>query len=301
MKQTKSDSSGLERKFNEDRSRIESEMSRILPAENDQPGILHRAIRYSTLDGGKRFRGILCIWTHMICGDNHPRAALRAACAIEFLHAYTLIHDDLPSLDNDDIRRGKKSCHVKFSPAIAILAGDALQALAFKTLSSIEGIPAEAVIAAVSTLAEAAGSRHLVGGQVADIQFEGTRATEEKVRYIHSNKTAALISASMKLGALLSAGPGEICERMGRAGMKAGLAFQIIDDLLDIEGSEKIVGKGLRKDSAMGKITYPAVYGVEKSRSEAASLIEQALEDAGEEGSEGPISYIFGLIVNRIK
>ncbi len=217
------------------------------------------------------------------------------------MHAYTLIHDDLPSLDDDDTRRGKASCHVKFSPAVAVLAGDALQALAFEILSSIEGVPPDHVITAVRVLAEAAGSRHLVGGQAADIQFEGTVPTEEKVLYIHSNKTAQLISASMKLGALISEGPGEISERMGRAGRKAGIAFQIIDDLLDIEGSEKAVGKSLRKDSARGKITYPAVYGVERSRSDAASLIEQALEDAGDKGREGPIGYIFELIVNRIK
>jgi len=291
---------GLENKLRNDRIRIDTKMNGILPKRSEDPEVLHEAMRYSTIDGGKRIRGLLCIWTHEMCGNSYPEAALDAACALEFLHAYTLIHDDLPSLDNDSIRRGKQSCHVKYSPALAILAGDALQALAFETLSAMEDIPCENALRAVRVLAAAAGSRHLVGGQVADIEYEGTKPTEEKVRYIHRNKTAELIAASMEIGAVLSEGDSEKTREVYRAGRKAGMVFQIVDDLLDVEGNANIVGKQVRKDSDRGKITYPSVYGVERSRTKAEKLIREASDTISSLGQYSQIDYIFDLIINRI-
>ncbi|MBD3178915.1 MAG: hypothetical protein GF417_04550 [Candidatus Latescibacteria bacterium] len=300
MKKMKSKREGLERKFRNDRIRIDTRMNEILPGQDVEPEILHEAMRYSSLDGGKRIRGLLCLWTHHICGNRYQEAALNASSALEFLHAYTLIHDDLPSMDDDDIRRGKSSCHIKYSPAIAILAGDALQALAFETLASIKSVPAEYLLGAIRTMANSGGSRHLVGGQAADIRLEGTEPSAEKVEFIHLNKTAELIAASMEIGAIISEGNTEKSKRLRKAGIMAGLAFQIVDDLLDLEGNQNIVGKQLRKDSARGKITYPSVYGPEKSREKAESLISEASRLVGDNGPAGLIDYIFDLIINRI-
>lgn len=297
---TAKDRPDLEKRMRNDRIRIDTRMSEIIPSGKEKPEVLHEAMRYSTLNGGKRIRGLLCVWTHEVCGGSYPETAFDAACAIEFLHSYSLIHDDLPSMDDDNVRRGKESCHVKYSPAVAILAGDALQSLAFQTLASMDGIPEENTLEAVIKLAEAAGSKHLVGGQAADIQFEGTEPNPDKVEFIHKNKTAMLIAASMSIGAIISGGAGDKSIRMNSAGLKAGLAFQIVDDLLDVEGNQYIVGKALRKDYSRGKVTYPAVYGADRSRSIAEELISEAANEIEELDSKGLITYIFNLITNRI-
>jgi geranylgeranyl diphosphate synthase type II len=282
-----------------DRSSIEQKMDEILPDAGERPAILHEAMRYASLVGGKRFRGLLCLQAHRIFGDPHPADSLLAAAAIEFLHTYTLIHDDLPALDDDDTRRGRPSCHVRFDEATALLAGDALQALSFETLSACNGANPEDVTLSVWMLASAAGSRLLVGGQAEDMEGEGRDPAPGLVDYIHLRKTAELISVSLRIGAALASAGMEEIELIGEIGREAGLAFQIVDDLLDLEGSEEKVGKGLRKDIKKGKITWPSSYGVESSRETAARLIEGAVEKAGSLGDDGYLEFLFRLVVDR--
>ena len=286
-------------KMKVDRSSIEEKMDEILPDGNERPSTLHEAMRYSSLGGGKRFRGILCLQSHRMFGEPHPGNSLAAAAAIEFLHTYTLIHDDLPALDDDDTRRGRPSCHVQFGEATAILAGDALQALAFETLSACSGANPSDVTLSVWMLASVAGSRLLVGGQSADIEGEGNDPEPGLVEFIHTRKTAELISVSLKIGAALASAGMEEIELIGDAGREAGLAFQIVDDLLDLEGSEEQVGKGLRKDVKRGKITWPSSYSAESSRETAARLIEGAIEKVRSLGDDGYLEFLFRLVVDR--
>jgi geranylgeranyl pyrophosphate synthase len=232
-------------------------------------------------------------------GDPHPGDSLSAAASIEFLHSYTLIHDDLPALDDDDTRRGRPSCHVQFDEATAILTGDALQALAFETLSACSGANPADVTLSVWMLASAAGSRLLVGGQYADIEGEGHDPEPGLVDFIHARKTAELISVSLKIGAALASAGLEEIELIGEAGRDVGLAFQIVDDLLDLEGSEESVGKGLRKDIKRGKITWPSSYGVESSRMTAARLVDEAVIKTASLGDDGFLEYLFRLVIDR--
>lgn len=283
-----------------DLKRINSKLNEILPRETHPPSSLHRAMRYSTLGGGKRIRGLLCLWSHKINGNKYPASALAASCSIELLHAYTLIHDDLPSLDDDDVRRGQPSCHIKYGPAIAILAGDALQALAFETMLGCEKPPAEYILNAARILSKSAGSYHLVGGQVADIESEGLPASEEKVEFIHLNKTAELIAASLSVGAVISGGKGENSKRMHKIGRKIGFAFQIVDDLIDIEGNTQIAGKALRKDAERGKMTYPAVHGISESKKHARRLTEEALDELMVYKDIDNLKFLFEKILQRV-
>jgi geranylgeranyl diphosphate synthase type II len=255
-------------------------------------------MRYATLGGGKRFRAVLCVASHGLFGNPHPGAAVDAGCAIECLHAYTLVHDDLPALDDDDMRRGKPSCHKRWGEAVAILAGDALQALAFEILARC-GAPAERVLDAVTILSRAAGSRYLVGGQVADLEGEGQSPTEERLAFIHSRKTAELIAASLSVGAALAGGAGETRGALHDLGREAGLAFQIVDDILDEEGNVAAVGKALRKDSKRRKITYPARYGLDASRLTARRMIAGASDKLRMLGDDGYIRYLFSAIIER--
>lgn len=282
-----------------DRDAINSRLEELLPPESEQPVSLHRAMRHSVLSGGKRLRGLLCLSSHRLFGDPEPLAALEAACALEFLHTYTLIHDDLPSMDDDETRRGKPTCHVLFGEAVALLAGDALQALAFETLASC-GAPDHAVKEGVRLLALTAGSRYLVGGQVADLESEGLEATDDRVTFIHLRKTAALIATSLEIGALLADAEDTAIEEIRAVGRDVGFAFQIIDDLLDIEGEEEIVGKGLRKDTKRGKITHPAFHGAVCSRKIAGGLINDSIARVGRfEGGED-LQSLFALILDRV-
>ena len=290
----------FEDKLKETKDLVESMMDRLMPGDSEAPASLHTAMRYSALGGGKRLRAVLCAWTHSIFGDPYPREALKAGCALEFLHAYTLIHDDLPCMDDDDMRRGKPSCHVEFDEATALLAGDALQALAFETLASAEGVPDSRIARSVKLLASTAGSRELVGGQQADLEGEGAAHTEEMVRFIHGRKTAALISASAAIGAILAGVDGKELATVKTAAGDAGLAFQIVDDLLDLEGDEEVVGKGLHKDEARGKATWPSVFGAEESRGLASRLIGSSIEAVRRLGDDGRLEYIFRLINERV-
>jgi geranylgeranyl diphosphate synthase type II len=264
--------------FEEDRRQVEVALEQMLPAERTRPASIHQAIRYSVFAGGKRIRPILCLEAARVF---HPssKSVVPVACALEFIHTYSLIHDDLPALDNDDLRRGKPTCHKKFGEATAILAGDALLTLAFETLAAAPVEPARRV-AVIHEIAVAAGTREgMVGGQVADLEAEGREVRPEMLEHIHRSKTAALIRASVVAGAL-SGGAGEAdVERLRRFGENIGWAFQVVDDILDVEESSATLGKTAGKDQAQRKATYPALYGLEKSRQMADDLATRAVSE----------------------
>ena len=266
--------------FEEDRVLVDAALDRLLPPEGTQPPSIHQAMRYSVFAGGKRIRPLLCMETARIfTADVTP--ALHPACAIEFIHTYSLIHDDLPALDNDDLRRGKPTCHRKFGEAIAILAGDALLTLAFETIAAA---PVEAArrVAMVSEIASAAGTVNgMVGGQVADLEAEGQSIAPEMLEYIHRSKTAALIRASVASGALCAGAPQEDVQRLRRFGEAIGWLFQVTDDILDVEESSAALGKTAGKDLAQQKATYPAIHGLERSRKIASELAAKAIEAVG--------------------
>jgi geranylgeranyl diphosphate synthase, type II len=245
---------------------IERALKRLLPSERTRPERLHAAMRYSVLAGGKRLRPLLVIAAAEACGGT-AEAAMPAACAVEFVHTYSLIHDDLPCMDDDDFRRGRPTCHRQFGEAIAVLAGDALLALAFEVL--MHGSPAARVGRQAAILAQAAGSRHLVGGQAADLEAEGCRARLRELRFIHAGKTAAMISASLQLGAIAAGAPTRKVVALKDFGTALGHAFQIIDDILDQTASSETLGKSAGKDARDGKSTYPALMGIDAARREA--------------------------------
>ena len=264
--------------FEEDRLAVDAALERLLPVQTAPPSSVHTAMRYSVFAGGKRIRPILCLETARIfTSDVTP--ALHPACALEFIHTYSLIHDDLPALDNDDLRRGKPTCHKKFGEALAILAGDALLTLAFQTISATLA-PSERCVSILSEVASAAGTINgMVGGQVADVEAEGKRVDPQTLEYIHRSKTAALIRASITAGALCAgAGPEDVA-RLRRFGETIGWAFQVTDDILDVEESSAALGKTAGKDMAQQKATYPSVFGLERSHEIAKDLATKAIAE----------------------
>lgn len=264
--------------FEEDRLAVDDALERLLPAEATPPSSIHRAMRYSVFAGGKRMRPILCLESARIFGSE-VTPALHPACAIEFIHTYSLIHDDLPALDNDDLRRGKPTCHKTFGEAIAILAGDGLLTLAFETIGATP-VAAERRAAMVLEVATSAGTiKGMVGGQVADIEAEGKRVDPQMLEYIHRSKTAALIRASITAGALCAGAGADDVVRLQRFGETIGWAFQVTDDILDVEESSAALGKTAGKDMAQQKATYPAVYGLERSHEIAKELATKAIAE----------------------
>jgi geranylgeranyl diphosphate synthase, type II len=285
--------------FEEDRAAFDAALDRLMPGENTQPPSIHQAMRYSVQAGGKRVRPILCLESARIfSADVAP--VLPVACALEFIHTYSLIHDDLPALDNDDLRRGKPTCHKKFNEATAILAGDALLTLAFETLANAQIEPARRV-AILSHVAASAGTVNgMVGGQVADIEAEGRAIQPADLEYIHRSKTAALIRASVVAGAIGGGAGDEDVERLKRFGETIGWAFQVVDDILDVEESSASLGKTAGKDVAQKKATYPSIYGLEKSRQFAKELEDRAMAEIelyGERASR--LSELADMIVHR--
>src|SRR5438309_707193 len=261
--------------FEEDRLAVDAALERLLPAETAPPSSIHTAMRYSVFAGGKRIRPILCLETSRIFASV-VLPTLHPACAIELIHTYSLIHDDLPALDNDDLRRGKPTCHKKFGEATAILAGDALLTLAFATLAEAQVEPARRV-AVIREVAAAAGTVDgMVGGQVADLEAQGKDIAPEMLEYIHRSKTAALIRASVVAGALCGGAAEADVAQLGRFGGNIGWAFQVVDDILDVEESSAALGKTAGKDQAQRKATYPALYGLEKSHQMARELAARA-------------------------
>jgi geranylgeranyl diphosphate synthase, type II len=257
---------------------IEGALEQLLPPEDTVPPSIHRAMRYSVFAGGKRIRPVLCLETARMFTDNTD-GAIQVGCAIEFIHTYSLIHDDLPALDNDDLRRGKPTNHKVFGEAIAILAGDALLTLAFQTLASA-AIDPQRRLKIVGVVARAAGTdRGMIGGQVADIEAEHKPVDSAGLEYIHRSKTAALIRASVVAGALAGGAEQPDITLLIGFGENIGWAFQVVDDLLDVEESSAALGKTAGKDQAQQKATYPALYGLDKSRAIAADLETRALAE----------------------
>ncbi len=232
-------------------------------------------MRYSLFAGGKRLRPILCLAAAEACGGKISNA-LPLACALECIHTYSLVHDDLPSMDNDDFRRGRPTCHKVFGDGIAILAGDALLTIAFEIVSSAKPAPRYDMSILLREVAVAAGSQKLIAGQVADLEAEGRDVKRDQLRYIHENKTAAILTTSVRLGAMSANTNPKKLRAVTQFGRGLGLAFQVIDDILDVTQTSEVLGKSAGKDIAAKKATYPAVIGLEKSRAEAKRLTRQA-------------------------
>ncbi|MGD9125819.1 MAG: polyprenyl synthetase family protein [Planctomycetia bacterium] len=265
------------------RPQIETALGQYAESTEEVPARLAEAIQYSLLAPGKRLRPLLVLMAARACGDEVERA-MPAAAAVEMIHAYSLIHDDLPAMDDDDLRRGRPTCHKAFDEATAILAGDALLTLAFETVARLQ-VPSETVVRCVRLLAEAAGVLGMVGGQADDIYAErglapddSTATDLERLKAIHYRKTGAIIRVSLELGAVVAGATPDQIDAMERYGQSLGMAFQITDDLLDVCGDEARIGKRVGKDEAAGKLTFPALLGVEQARSEAERLVQEASE-----------------------
>jgi geranylgeranyl diphosphate synthase type II len=251
-------------------------LEELIPSADTVPASIHGAMRHSTFAGGKRLRPLLAYQAAVTIAGAQPKGIGQLGAAIEMLHTYSLIHDDLPALDNDDLRRGKPTCHVVFGEAIAILAGDALQTRAFEVLANLE-IPPVAAVQILRLVANAVGTvEGMIGGQVLDIESEGRKPTSELVNAIHRAKTGALIRVSVVAGGVYAGAGADDVERLDLFGRKAGLAFQIADDVLDMTEDSAHLGKTAGKDLATEKVTWPAVFGIEQSQQDAARLIEEA-------------------------
>jgi len=251
-------------------------LEELLPSVDTVPASIHGAMRHSVFAGGKRLRPVLAMQTGITIAGTLPPGIARLGAAIEMLHTYSLIHDDLPALDNDDLRRGKPTCHKAFGEAIAILAGDALQTRAFEVLAGLDAPPA-ATVQIIGLIANAVGTVDgMIGGQVLDIESEHLKPTPELVNAIHRAKTGALIRVSVVAGGVFAGATPDDVARLTLFGSKAGLAFQIVDDVLDLTVDSAQLGKTAGKDEATEKATWPAVFGIEQSRADAARLIDEA-------------------------
>ncbi len=261
---------------------VDTALDRLAPPESALPATIHRAMRYSLFAGGKRIRPLLCLEAATAAAGIDAEAlpgTLDAACSLEMIHTYSLIHDDLPALDNDDYRRGKLTCHKVFGEAMAILAGDALFTLAIQTLAKIEGLAPSRQLRLVNELSFASGTvEGMIGGQVTDIEGERQPPTAELLDRIHRAKTGALLRASARMGGICAGADDAGIDALSAYGEHVGLAFQIVDDILDVEESSEALGKTAGKDAAQGKITFPSVYGLDASRAMAAEHCSQAHE-----------------------
>jgi geranylgeranyl diphosphate synthase type II len=255
---------------------IDVALDRFLPPETERPETLHKAMRYSVFAGGKRLRPVLVIAGAEAVGGTAEQV-MPTACAMELIHTYSLVHDDLPAMDNDDFRRGAPTNHKVFGEAMAILAGDALLTLAFRLVADNAGA-STALRDVVVDIADAAGHKGMVAGQVADLEAEGRRVGADVVDYIHAHKTGALIRTSLRIGAMLCGADAAQVRALSVAGADLGLAFQIVDDILDVVSSSEELGKTAGKDQIQQKATYPAIHGIEASRARAAFLIRDAEE-----------------------
>jgi geranylgeranyl diphosphate synthase type II len=285
----------------ERRALVDEALAQVLPPEETPPPSVHAAMRYSVLAGGKRLRPILVIAGAEAVGGTSA-LVLPTACALELIHTYSLIHDDLPAMDDDDYRRGRLTSHKVFGEAIAILAGDALLTLAFRLVAdNAARVPNPRVLGDVVTeIADAAGTFGMVGGQVVDIESEGKPVSAETLEYIHVHKTAALIRASLRVGARLAGGDARALEAIGEAGRDLGLAFQIVDDILDVEGSLEQLGKTAGSDERKQKATYPAIHGLEASRRQAKLLIERCQQRLGALGERAaPLRALADYVFER--
>lgn len=269
----------------EGRKLADAALERLLPQAGERPASIHSAMRHSVFAGGKRIRPILCMEAGRLVSGALPSGIADLGAALEMLHTYSLIHDDLPALDNDDLRRGRPTCHKVFGEAIAILAGDALQTQAYETLAQLQ-CPAEARVGIVAEIAKGTGTINgMIGGQVVDLEAEHIKPDAETLQYIHRSKTAALITASLVSGAIYGGANQARAGALREFGQAIGLAFQIVDDILDVTQTSQQLGKTAGKDLASEKATYPALFGLEESRRKAAALLDsanQSLESFGE-------------------
>jgi geranylgeranyl diphosphate synthase type II len=278
---------------------IDRALDRYLPSEKTRPVTIHQAMRYSLFAGGKRLRPILCLAAAEACGGRIENA-LPLACAMECIHTYSLVHDDLPSMDNDDFRRGRPTNHKVFGDGIAVLAGDALLTSAFETISRAKPTRRYDMSTLLREVAVAAGSRKLIAGQVADLEAEGKKTTRDDLRYIHENKTAAILTASVCLGAMSANATSKELAATTKFGRALGLAFQVIDDILDVTQTSEKLGKSAGKDIAAKKATYPAVIGLEKSRAEARRLTRKAHDSLAIFGKKAePLHALANYLLER--
>jgi geranylgeranyl diphosphate synthase type II len=284
----------------ERRALVDEFMDTVVPPEETAPETISRAVRYSLFAGGKRLRPILVLASAEAVGGR-VGDALPAAAAFELIHTYSLIHDDLPSMDDDSLRRGKPTSHVVFGEAIAILAGDALQTHAFRVLAEGDSpVAADRRLRAVAVLADAAGAAGMVGGQVADLEAERRPVDAEALEFIHRHKTGALIRAACEAGAIVGGAADDEVARLARYGESIGLAFQIVDDILDVTGSAASLGKTAGKDERAGKATYPGVHGIDRAHERASELVAAAVDElAPLEGRAEPLARLAQRILER--
>ncbi|WP_417566020.1 (2E,6E)-farnesyl diphosphate synthase [Marinobacter sp.] len=281
------------------RARVDAELDRCID-QDSASGRLQEAMRYSVLGGGKRIRPALCLAAAKALGQSGDQA-LVPACAVELVHAYSLIHDDLPAMDDDELRRGRPTTHIAFDEATAILAGDALQALAFGWLAEAPGLSESARLAMVQELAGASGHRGMVGGQAIDLESVGKTLALSQLETMHRHKTGALIEASVRIGAITASSVSQqALASLTRYAQALGLAFQVQDDLLDIEGDTEVIGKPQGSDAARSKPTYPALLGVFGAREHLAELLETAQHSLREFGPEAdPLRAMADYVVER--
>jgi len=277
----------LTQTLEEGRKLTDAALERLLPGADTRPTSIHQAMRHSVFAGGKRIRPILCMEAGRAVAGSLPAGIEELSAALEMLHTYSLIHDDLPALDNDDLRRGRPTCHKVYGEAIAILAGDALQTQAYEVLSQLR-CPAEARVKIIGEIARGTGTVNgMIGGQVIDLEAERTKPDAETLEYIHRSKTAALITASVVTGGIYAGADLKQVESLRRYGQAIGLAFQIVDDILDVTQTSEQLGKTAGKDVASEKATYPALFGLEQSRKKALALLEDAYEAVQNLGGRG--------------
>jgi geranylgeranyl diphosphate synthase type II len=275
--------------LSESKKLVDQCLERLLPPEDENPPTIHKAMRYSVFAGGKRVRPILVLASGESLNGKREVLLQLGAC-IEMMHTYSLIHDDLPALDNDDLRRGLPTCHKVFGDAMAILAGDALMTRSYQLLADLPETPDAVRIGIIRELATATGTTGgMIGGQVVDLESEGKPISPALLEYIHDSKTGALLSACVRCGAL-AAGAGEReMDALAKFGRKIGRVFQIVDDILDVTSSSKVLGKTAGKDAKVKKATYPALYGIEASRQRAAELVASALMDIQDFGEKADV------------
>lgn len=267
------------------RCAVDEYLERLLPPEDEAPGMIHRAMRYAVFAGGKRVRPILAFASGESVGGARD-TLLRLGAALEMMHTYSLIHDDLPALDNDDLRRGRPTCHKVFGEAIAILAGDALMTRCYQVLAEIPNVSESVRLTLIREVAYATGTvEGMIGGQVVDLESEGKPIDARILDYIHRSKTGALLTACMRCGALAAGANATQLHALTEFGRKTGLAFQIVDDILDITASSEKLGKTPGKDQKVKKATFPALYGIEASRQKAQELISSALSEIRDLGN----------------
>jgi geranylgeranyl diphosphate synthase, type II len=269
----------LQQTLDQGRLLTDAALDRLIPSETQHPVSIHKAMRHSVFAGGKRLRPVLCMEAGRMIAGSLPEKIEELGAALEMLHTYSLIHDDLPALDNDDLRRGRPTCHKAFGEAMAILAGDALQTQAYEVLSRLH-CPADARVRIIEEIARGTGTVDgMIGGQVVDLEAERTPPTREMLEYIHRSKTAALITASLVSGGLYAGAKNSEVSRLRAFGQAVGLAFQIVDDVLDVTQTSEQLGKTAGKDTAAQKATYPALFGIEESVRKADSLIGTAFKE----------------------